>query len=47
MQQPLAPQNRRHHNLTLHVPQDKENEEDIDAPMSLFLKRAKKNKKKK
>ena len=47
MQQPPAPQNRSHHNLTLHVPQEEETEEDIEAPISLFLNRAKKNKKKK
>ena len=47
VQQPLAPQNRRrHHNLTLHVAQEEDNEED-NAPISLYLNKAKKNKKKK
>lgn len=45
MHQPPTPQNRRrHHSLTLHVPKEEENEEDIDAPISLYLKKAKKNK---
>ena len=48
VQQPHAPPKRRSHRiLTLHVAEEEENEEDMDAPMSIFLKRAKKNKKKK
>ena len=48
MQQPPAPLKRRSHCiLTLHVPEEEENEEDMDAPMSAFLKRAKKNEKNK
>ena len=47
MQQPPAPPKRRsHRNLTLHVPEEEENDADMDAPMSAFLKRAQKNKKK-
>ena len=43
MQQPPAPPKRRsHRNLTLHVLEEEENEEDMEAPMSTFLKRAKK-----
>ena len=45
MQQPLAPPKRRsHRNLTLHVPKEEENDVDMDAPMSTFLKRAQKKK---
>ena len=48
VQQPRAPPKRRsHRNLTLHVPEEEENDADMDAPMSAFLKRARKNKKKK
>jgi hypothetical protein len=48
VQQPPAPPKRRsHRNLTLHVPEEEENDADMDAPMSAFLKRAQKNKKKK
>lgn len=44
-QQPCAPQRRRkHHNLTLQ-PQEDENEKDIDIPISFFLNKSKKNKK--
>ena len=46
VQQPPAPPKRRsHHNLTLHVPKEEENDADMDAPMSAFLKRVQKKKK--
>ena len=45
--QPLAPPKRRsHHNLTLHVPEEEENDANMDAPTSAFLKRAQKKNKK-
>ena len=48
MQQPLPPPKRMiHHNLTLHVPEKEENDADMDAPMSAFLKRAQKKNEKK
>ena len=48
VQQPPAPPKRRsHRNLTLHMPEEEENDVDMDAPMSAFLKRSQKNKKKK
>jgi hypothetical protein len=48
VQQPPAPQKRSsHRNLTLHVPEEEENDADMDASMSAYLKRAQKNKKKK
>ena len=41
MQQPPAPPKRRsHRNFTLHVPEEEENDANMDAPMSTFLKRA-------
>ena len=41
MQQPPAPRKRRSHcNLTLNVLEEEENDVDMDAPMSTFLKRA-------
>ena len=33
--------------MSLHVPEEETNDVDMDAPMSAFLKRAQKNKKKK
>ena len=45
VQQPPAPPKRRtHHNLTLHVLEGEENDANMDAPMSAFLKRAQKKK---
>ena len=45
MQQPPAPPKRRnHHNLTLHVLEEEENDADMDAAMSTFLKIAQEKK---
>ena len=45
-QPPTPPKRRSHRNLTLHMTEEEENDADMDAPMSAFLKRAQKNKQK-